>query len=60
MIKTTPIIIAIYIGWLIANTASAIEMIPIIMTRIDEKVDTLFSFDINPVIPNTIIIKPTR
>ena len=59
MIKTTPIIIAMYIGWLSANTARAIAMIPIINTSIEVNVDMRFILDINPVIPNTIIMNPT-
>ena len=59
MIRTIPIIIAIYIGWLSANTASAIAIIPIIKTSIEVNVDILVIFEINPVIPNTIIINPT-
>ncbi len=51
--------IAMYIGWLSANTASAIETIPINKTSIDVKEDILFTFDINPVIPNTIMMNPT-
>lgn len=60
MIKTMPITIAIYIGSDIANAASAIAIIPIINTSIDEKVDTRFILDKSPVIPKTIIINPTR
>ncbi len=50
---------AIYIGLLSANTARTIKTIPINKTRIDENADTLVILDINPVIPNTIIINPT-
>lgn len=59
MIKTTPIIIAMYIGWLSANIARAIATIPIINTSIEVNVDMRFILDINPVIPNTIIMNPT-
>lgn len=59
MIKTTPIIIAMYIGWLSANTARAIATIPIINTSIEVNADMRFILDINPVIPNTIIMNPT-
>ena len=59
MISTIPMMIAMYIGWLIANTASAIAIIPIIKTNIDVNVDTWFIFDINPTIPNIIIMNPT-
>lgn len=47
------------IGWLSANTARAIAMIPIINTSIEVNVDMLFLLDISPVIPNTIIMNPT-
>ena len=53
------IIIAIYTGWLIAYAARAIATIPMIKTSIEAKVDTLVTFDINPIIPNAIIINPT-
>lgn len=48
-----------YIGWLSANTARAIAMIPIINTSIEVNADMRFILDINPVIPNTIIMNPT-
>lgn len=48
-----------YIGWLRANIARAIDTIPINKTSMDVKEDILFNFEINPVIPNTIIINPT-
>lgn len=59
MIRTKPIITAMYIGWLLVNIASAIAMIPIINTSIEVNVDTRFFLDINPVTPNTIIMSPT-
>lgn len=59
MIRTKPIITAMYIGWLLVNIASAIAMIPIINTSIEVNVDIRFFLDINPVTPNTIIMSPT-
>ena len=58
IIKTTPIIIAIYTGWLSANIARNIETIPSNATNIDVIVDTVFIRAITPVIPNKIIINP--
>ena len=58
IIRTIPRIIAIYIGCAIENTASTIARIPISKTSIDAKVERLLFFDINPAIPNTIIINP--
>lgn len=51
--------IAMYIGWLRANIASAIDTIPINKTSIAVNADILPNFDINPFIPNTIMIIPT-
>ncbi len=51
--------IAIYIGWLSANTARAIARIPINNTSIDVNVDILVTWDNNPETPNIIIINPT-
>ena len=48
-----------YIGWLSANIARAIATIPIINTSIEVNADMRFILDINPVIPNTIIMNPT-
>ncbi len=52
--------IAMYIGWLIANAASAIARIPISKMSIDVNVENLVILDNNPVIPKTIMINPTR
>ena len=60
IIKTIPIIIAMYIGWETENAPSKMAMIPIIRTNRQVKPDTPFILDIIPVIPNTIIIIPTR
>ncbi len=60
MIKTMPMIIAMYIGSDIANIASAIARSPINNTNIEVKVDKRLILDISPVIPNTIMINPTR
>ncbi len=49
-----------YIGSLSANIASAIEIMPISKTSIDVNADTLLIFDNTPVIPNSIIMNPTR
>lgn len=51
--------IEMYIASLRANMASAIDTIPIIKTSIDVNADILFNFEINPLIPNTIMIIPT-
>ena len=59
MIKTIPIIIAIYIGLLNENIPRAIKRIPISKTRIDENDDSLVILDINPPNPKIIIINPT-
>ena len=48
-----------YIGSLIANAARAIAIIPIINTIIEENIDNLVGLEINPAIPNMIIINPT-
>ena len=48
-----------YIGWFIANTASAIKTIPIINTSIEVNNENLFILEINPAIPNIIIMNPT-
>ena len=58
-IKTTPIIIAMYTGWFIANAASAIATIPIINTKIEVNVENLFILENIPAIPNMIIMNPT-
>ena len=60
MIKTTPMIIAIYTGWSIANAARAIAIIPINNTKIDVNVENLFILENIPEIPNIIIMNPTR
>ena len=59
-IKTTPMIIAIYIGWFIANAARAIATIPINNTKIDVNVENLFILENIPAILNIIIMNPTR
>ena len=48
-----------YIGWFIANAASAIKTIPIINTSIEVNNENLFILEINPAIPNIIIMNPT-
>ena len=58
MIKTTPIMIAINIGSLTANAPRAINTTPIIKTIIEENAEILLNLEINPVIPNAIIINP--
>ncbi len=58
-IKTIPIMIAMYIGWFIANAASAIATIPIRNTKIEVNTDNPFILEINPAIPNIIIMNPT-
>ncbi len=49
-----------YIGSESANTANAIEMIPISKTSTDVKADTRLIFDNNPIIPKNIMMNPTR
>lgn len=46
-------------GLLAANTPRAIATIPINNTSIDVKFEILVTFDINPAIPNIIIMNPT-
>ena len=52
-------IIATYIGSAIANVARRIEMIPIIVTNAELKVDILLTCENNPVIPIISNINPT-
>ena len=59
MIKTTPMIIARYIGWFPANTPRAIATIPINKTSIEVKFEILPVLDNNALIPNMIIMNPT-
>ncbi len=59
IIRTIPIMIAIYTGWLIANIARAIAMIPITNTRIELNVDMRVKFENSPAIPKTIMMNPT-
>lgn len=49
-----------YVGLLSENAARAIEMIPIIKINSDKKVNVLLILDNNPVIPNSIMMNPTR
>ena len=50
--------IAINIGSLTANAPRAINTTPIIKTIIEENAEILLNLEINPVIPNAIIINP--
>lgn len=49
-----------YIGWLIANVASAIDITPINKMNIDVNFENLVILENNPVIPKIIMINPTR